>query len=108
MKLKDAAAKPVGRVSDYRLLERPVITEKSSIIGGAGTCLGFFVDPRVTKTEIKEAVERAFQVKVAGVRTMNTMGKRKRTTGRVGRTAKRKKAYVTLQEGYSIDLVEGL
>jgi large subunit ribosomal protein L23 len=66
------------------------------------------VDPRATKSEIRQAVERVFSVKVDAVRTCTFLGKTKRTARGVGRRAGFKKAYVTLAEGSKIDLVEGL
>ncbi|MCL4151421.1 UNVERIFIED_CONTAM: hypothetical protein GTU68_043639 [Idotea baltica] len=68
----------------------------------------FEVDKRATKIDIRRAVESAFDVKVKAVRTMNYMGKRKRVKGRVGQQSDWKKAYVSLQEGSSIDMIEGL
>ena len=103
-----ASKKSVAGVSDYQLLLKPVITEKSSMVGGNGNTVVFHVDPRATKEEVKAAVERVFQVEVAKVRTTNYLGKVKRTTGRMGRTVARKKAFVTLKEGFSINVVEGL
>ena len=105
---KKTSKKSVAGIADYQLLLKPVITEKSSLIGGSGNTVVFHVDPRATKDEVKAAVERVFQVEVAQVRTCNSLGKLKRTTGRIGRTVARKKAFVTLKEGYSINVVEGL
>lgn len=93
---------------DYQVLIEPVITEKSSVVGNEGNRVAFKVDKKATKTEIKNAVERIFDVKVSGVNTCNFLGKKKKTTGLYGRTAHWKKAYVTLQEGHTIDIVEGL
>jgi len=98
----------VTRVRDYSVLVRPLITEKSSIIGSTSNSVVFVVDRRATKTDIREAVERIFSVKVDSVRTVNVLGKVKRTAKSVGRRAHAKKAYVTLKEGHSINVVEGL
>lgn len=95
-------------VRDYQLLVEPVITEKSSVVGGAGRIITLRVHPRATKPEIKDAVERVFGVEVVGVNTCRFSGKRKRTTSHYGRTAGYKKAYVTLKEGQSVDIIEGL
>ena len=105
---KKSAKKNTAGVADYRILLRPIITEKSSLVGGAGNTVVFSVDRRSTKNEIRIAVERVFNVEVAKVRTTNTSGKVKRTTGSMGRTNSCKKAYVTLKEGFTINVVEGL
>ena len=97
-----------ARVRDYSVLVRPLITEKTSIIGSTSNSVVFVVDRDATKTDIREAVERIFSVKVESVRTVNMLGKVKRTARSVGRRAHAKKAYVTLKEGQSINVVEGL
>ena len=86
----------------------PIITEKSSIVGGDGSQVVFRVARKASKTEIKSAIEKIYGVEVAGVRTCNFIGKLKRTTRTVGRTTGYKKAYVSLKEGQLIDIVEGL
>lgn len=83
----------------------PIISEKSydGIDGGKYT---FMVDPRSNKSEIKDAVEDIFEVRVTSVNTMRTKGKPKRRGLTVGRTATGKKAVVTLAEGYDIEVFE--
>lgn len=105
---KKKTVKAAATVNDYAVLLSPVITEKSAAVGVTGRTVTIKVDPRATKNEIQQAVERVFSVKVDGVRTCNFMGKAKRTARGVGRRAGFKKAYVTLAEGSKIDLVEGL
>lgn len=97
-----------ARISDYAVLQSPVITEKSSLVSGIGGRYVFRVDPRATKTDIRAAVESIFNVKVAAVNTAAFLGKVKRTARSVGRRAGYKKAYVTLKEGFTIDIVEGV
>ena len=97
-----------ARAQDYSLLGRPVVTEKSSYVGSGGSCLTFKVAPKATKTQIREAVERVFGVKVAKVRTCNYLGKIKRTPRGFGRRANFKKAYVMLGEGESVDILSGV
>ena len=101
-------AKPGLR--DYACIIAPVITEKSSVLHGPEGCktVAFYVQRDASKLDIKRAVERVFKVQVAKIRTTNTMGKLKRTTRAVGRTPERKKAYVTLKAGSSIDIIEGV
>lgn len=96
------------KISDFAIIEKPVITEKGTSIGGATGGVVFRVDRRVGKTEIKAAIERIFKVKVDKVRTVNYQGKKKRTMRSIGHRAAFKKAYVTLKEGYTINLVEGV
>jgi large subunit ribosomal protein L23 len=107
---KSKTSAPTVRFSDYSVLFAPIITEKSTLIADAigGQRIAFHVDPRASKTEIRQAVESVFKVKVAAVRTLNQMGKPKRTTKSLGRRARTKKAYVTLAEGHKIELVEGV
>ena len=95
-------------VGDYGTLLKPIITEKSSIVGQDGSTICFKVNPKASKDDIRTAIERVFGVEVRAVRTMNYIGKLKRTTRSSGRRAKSKKAYVTLAPGQSIDIVEGL
>jgi large subunit ribosomal protein L23 len=95
-------------VNDYAVLLAPVITEKSALVGATGRTVTMKVDPRATKTDIRQAIERVFSVKVEAVRTARFLGKVKRTAKGVGRRAGYTKAYVTLAEGSKIDLVEGL
>ena len=88
----------------HEIIRRPVITEKgllnkeTSTKKTAGT-LVFVVAENATKTEIKEAVQKAFQVKVAEVRTANFVGKERRRGKFTGYKADWKKAYVRLRAG---------
>jgi large subunit ribosomal protein L23 len=66
----------------------------------------FMVDPRCNKSEIKDAVEHIFDVKVTSVNTMRTKGKPRRRGMTQGRTAQGKKAVITLSEGQSIEFFE--
>lgn len=102
------AEKSTAKISDYGLLLKPVVTEKSSLIGAAGNKVVFRVHPDTSKDEVRAAVERVFKVNVEAVNTVNYMGKLKRTMRSLGRRDRFKKAYVTLKEGQTIDLVEGI
>ena len=95
-------------VKDYSVLLSPVITEKTSVIGEGGQNVVFKVDRKASKPEIKQAVESIFDVSVAAVRTCNYIGKRKRVTGSIGSRPRFRKAYVTLEPGHTIDVVEGI
>lgn len=105
---KKKIVKAAATVADYAVLLAPVITEKSAMVGASGRTVTMRVDPRATKNDIRQAVERVFSVKVDAIRTCTFIGKVKRTARGVGRRAGFKKAYVTLAEGSKIDLVEGL
>lgn len=91
----------------YGVLLRPIITEKSTILAGANQYV-FEVDPRANKNQIKEAVQIAFNVRVATVNTMNIKGKPKRFGRSVVHQPNWKKAVVTLAEGDKIELFEGI
>ena len=86
------------------VLKRPVITERSSELM-AEQKYTFEVDTRANKTEVKDAVESVFGVKVSNVNIMNVKGKKKRVGRYTGLTNKRRKAIVTLAEG-EIELFE--
>ncbi|MBT8407095.1 MAG: 50S ribosomal protein L23 [Deltaproteobacteria bacterium] len=92
----------------YKIIKRPLITEKSTIIKEMHNQLAFEVDRRANKIEIKKAVERIFKVQVEDVRTMNYQGKRKRLGPREGRRRHWKKAVVTLKPGQKIEFFEGV
>ncbi len=92
----------------HAILQKPRITEKTALSGSESNSFVFQVHPEATKMEIKNAVEKIFDVKVVSVRTLNYIGKIKRVGTRSGRQNNWKKAYVSLEAGSTIDLVEGL
>ena len=87
----------------YQVIIRPLITEKATHLSERHNAYTFEVNPLATKTEIKNAIEILFNVKVAAVRTQNRRGKPRRYRQRVGRMRNWKKAIVTLLEEYRID-----
>ncbi len=90
------------------ILKRPLITEKISALTDNLRQYAFEVDKDANKIEIKQAVEKRFEVEVLKVRTMNIRGKMK-TLGRfTGRRASWKKAIVTLKEGQTIEYFENV
>jgi len=93
----------------YDVILKPVVTEQSMSMMGDKKYT-FLVHPDATKTQVKEAVEKMFEgTKVAKVNTMNLIGKPKRRGMTVGRTAKRKKAVVTLTaDSKDIEIFSGL
>jgi large subunit ribosomal protein L23 len=94
-------------MSQYDIIRRPVITEKTSIQKEVSNQFTFEVDRMANRVEIKKAVEGIFNVKVAGVRTMQVKGKAKRRGWIVGKRRDWKKAIVTLMPGERIDFFEG-
>jgi len=84
---------------------RPVVSEKS-YAGLERNAYTFLVDPRSNKTEIKEAVQSIWGVRVTSVNTMNRQGKTKRRGFTKGKRADQKRAVVTLAEGDSIEIFE--
>ncbi|GAB62806.1 MAG: 50S ribosomal protein L23 [Candidatus Jettenia sp.] len=91
-------------MNSYHVIKKPLRTEKSVADGEATNSYHFEVDLKANKIQIKEAVEKFFNVKVDGVRTLVRKGKTKRVRFRLGRTKDWKKAIVTLKEGNTIDL----
>jgi len=91
----------------YDVIRRPIVTEKSTMAGESNAVV-FEVAIDAAKPRIREAVETLFGVKVKAVNTTVHKGKVKRFRGRLGKRADTKKAYVTLEEGHSIDVTTGL
>ncbi len=91
----------------YDIIVSPVITEKATMASEANQVI-FKVAPKATKPQVKEAVEKLFDVKVKAVNTLIRKGKTKRFRGVAGKQNDFKKAIVTLEEGYSIDVTTGL
>jgi large subunit ribosomal protein L23 len=97
----------VSRIYNPRdILLRPVVSEKSYGLLDEGKYT-FVVDPSANKTQIKQAVEEVFRVKVTGVNTLNRQGKRRRTRFGWGKRIDTKRAVVTLAEGDRIDIFGG-
>jgi large subunit ribosomal protein L23 len=92
----------------YKIIRRPIITEKGTSLKDMSNQLLFEVDPKANKSEIKKAVEKLFRVTVLSVRTQNRLGKRKRLGRSVGRRRNWKKAIVTLKQGDRVDFFEGV
>jgi large subunit ribosomal protein L23 len=91
----------------YDVILAPHITEKSTLLS-ENNAVVFKVAGDATKPQIKDAVEALFGVKVTGVNTLVVKGKTKRWKGRPYRRSDVKKAIVTLAEGQSIDITEGV
>ena len=96
-----------AKAEHYDVIRKPVITEKSTMASENGAVV-FEVAIDSNKPQIKEAVEALFGVKVKAVNTTITKGKTKRFRGIQGKRKDVKKAYVTLEEGNTIDVSTGL
>jgi large subunit ribosomal protein L23 len=91
----------------YSVIKKPHVTEKTSLgSDSTNTVVSLVVDREANKIEIKQAVETLFKVQVSDVRTVNVAGKMKRFGKTTAKRSNWKKAYVTLQEGQSIDFFE--
>ena len=87
----------------YQILLAPHVSEKASVLADEQNQHVFKVLGTATKVEVKEAVEGMFKVKVDKVRILNTKGKTKRFSGRIGKRTDTRKAYVTLVSDNDID-----
>ncbi len=88
----------------YRIIKRPLQTEKSVTDRSRNNTFHFEVDRKSNRIQVKQAVEKLFNVKVKDVRTMNKRGKSKKTKFGLTKVHVWKKAVVTLEEGGTIDL----
>ena len=89
-----------------KIILKPLITEKSTKLKETGNSVAFVVSKKANKIEIKQAVQKMFDVHVETVRTMNVHGKVKRMGRFEGKRPDWKKAIVTLKEGDAIDFLE--
>ena len=95
------------KADHYDVIRKPIITEKATMASEANAVV-FEVAIGANKPQIKEAVESLFGVRVKAVNTAVTKGKSKRFRGVAGKRRDVKKAYVTLEEGNTIDVTTGL
>ena len=92
-------------MSNYRdIIKAPIITEKSADLAQNNNTYTFSVDVNANKTQIKQAIEKIFNVTVLSVNTVNVKPKTRRVGRYTGKTNRVKKAIVKLQEGSSIEL----
>jgi len=96
-----------AKAEQYDVIRKPIITEKATMVSENGAVV-FEVAIDAAKPQIKEAIEALFGVKVKAVNTTITKGKVKRFRGQLGKRKNVKKAYVTLEEGNTIDVTTGL
>ncbi len=92
-------------IGNYRdIILAPVITEKTSMISANGDKIVFKVKKDANKTQIKQAIEKIYDVKVEKVNTINVKPKKKRVGRYTGTTSAYKKAIITLAEGSKIEI----
>ena len=92
-------------IGSYRdIILAPVITEKASNVAANGDRIVFKVRKDANKTQIKQAIEKIYNVKVTKVNTINVKPKSKRVGRYTGKTSAYKKAIITLAEGSKIEL----
>jgi large subunit ribosomal protein L23 len=101
------AGPPPSRDRMLEIIRAPVITEKSTM-GSEHNQVTFRVSLDATKPEIKASIESLFNVKVRKVNTLRVKGKTKRFKGVMGKRSDIKKAMITLETGYSIDVTTGI
>lgn len=88
----------------YKVIIRPVVTEQSMHFANTRNAYAFEVNPKANKIQIRDAIERIYNVQVTDVRTANVKGKVRRRGRHYGQTKNWKKAVVVLHEDYHIDL----
>lgn len=92
----------------YDVIRKPLFTEKGTYLKEKENKILVEVDVNANKIEIRQAVEKLFNVKVSGVRIVNVRPKRKTRGRQVGFTSARKKAIITLKKGEKLDFIEGV
>lgn len=95
-------------VNHYSILEKPLVTEKSTMMQEHGNRVMFQVNRNANKLQIKEAVQNIFNVTVLDVNTINVKPRSKRFGRHQGQTKAWKKAIVLLKEGDRIDFFDGV
>ncbi len=91
-------------MEDYKIIIRPLVTEQGMHFASTRSAYSFEVNRKANKTQIKNAIERLYNVKVEKVRTANRKGKYRRKGRNFGMTSSWKKAVVYLDPEYHIDL----
>lgn len=94
--------------SPYTIVKKPLVSEKSQALKELANQVTFEVATDANKIEIRQAVEKIFNVRVESVRTLIVRGKERRVGRRQGRQSNWKKAVVTLRKGENIQLFEGV
>jgi len=92
----------------FEVIKKPLITEKASFLKEKNNQICLRVDRRANKVEIRQAVERLFKTQVVEVKTLNSLGKKRRVGKNVGKRSDWKKAIVKLAPGKNIEFFEGV
>lgn len=92
----------------FRIIQKPLVTEKSTALQEDGNWLAFRVHPDANKIQIKAAIEKIFDVTVLQVNTLNVQGKSKRFGKTMGVSKGWKKAMLRLKDGDKIEMFEGV
>jgi large subunit ribosomal protein L23 len=92
----------------YKIIEKPLVTEKGTVMLSEGNRVTFRVHLDANKIEIREAIQKIFNVSVLQVNTQIVRGKRKRFGKQMGQSKAWKKAMVQLKEGDKIEIFEGV
>lgn len=92
----------------YRIIKKPLVTEKSTALQEDGNWLAFRVHRGANKIQIKAAIEKVFGVTVLQVNTLNMKGKSKRFGKNIGVSQNWKKAMIRLKDGDKIEMFEGV
>lgn len=95
-------------MTSYTIIKRPIVTEKTTLQKESANQVSFEVDRSANRVDIKRAVEKAFQVKVMNVQTMQVTGKVKRRGRILGKRRNWKKAMVRLMPGERIEFFDGV
>ena len=91
----------------YDLIKKPIITEKGTLLSNNSQVI-FSIPMNVSKSVIKEAVEKLFGVNVKKVNVIISKGKTKRFKGKIGKRKKEKKAIISLEKDQKIDITTGI
>tara|TARA_B100001245_G_scaffold218828_1_gene188231 strand:+ start:148 stop:480 length:333 start_codon:yes stop_codon:yes gene_type:complete len=91
----------------YDLIKKPIITEKGTLLSNNSQIV-FSIPMNVSKTIIKQAVEKLFGVNVKKINIIISKGKTKRFKGKMGKRKNEKKAIISLEEGQKIDITTGI
>ena len=86
------------------IIKAPVVTEKAATLAQNNNIYSFYVDPKASKTEIKLAIEKIFNVTVEEINTINVHPRKKRVGRYTGLTNRKKKAIVRLKDGQTIEI----
>ncbi len=101
---KDTGKMPVLQMDSNSIIIKPLVTEKSTHQQTTRNAYAFQVNPAANKHQIKDAIERQYNVKVTDVRTMNRKGKPRRAKFKMTTTSDWKRAVVVLDENSRIEL----